>query len=336
MADANAWLSQTWDRQTLRWDYYVNLFDVNNTAGPTTWCNTRTRRSRPIGRRIVDPISNWAIGPSDQVGFPITATDPDGDRLAFRLEAPVPAGAAVTPEGSFSWQPGAVPVPSTNRITVTVTDNGMPALSDSRGFTVLVRLASTNQAPVLALSTNLLVYAEESGPLAVDALARVTDEDTAVFDGGRLTVAVIEGRTDGKRFGLAAPSETQTNIIVTAENVVLYREVRSERSRRAIRIRTCWRWISTPTRAGSGAGGSTGGDVREHRGARVFARSRGPVRSERWRRGVSAPVDLAVAIVAVNHAPMAVNDEAATTADVPIALMISKLNGNDTDADGDL
>lgn len=43
--------------------------------------------------------------------------------------------------------------------------------------------------------------------------------------------------------------------------------------------------------------------------------------------GVSAPVDLAVEIWPVNHAPVAVNDQAATTADVPIPLLISKLGG---------
>jgi len=49
----------------------------------------------------------------------------------------------------------------------------------------------------------------------------------------------------------------------------------------------------------------------------------------------SAPVDLAVEVQPVNHAPVAANDEAATTADVPVPLLIAKLVGNDSDADGD-
>jgi hypothetical protein len=51
--------------------------------------------------------------------------------------------------------------------------------------------------------------------------------------------------------------------------------------------------------------------------------------------GLSAPVDLSVEVWPSNHAPVAVDDEAATTADVPIGLRLSKLVGNDTDADGD-
>jgi hypothetical protein len=46
-------------------------------------------------------------------------------------------------------------------------------------------------------------------------------------------------------------------------------------------------------------------------------------------------VELTVDVRPFNRAPVAVNDEAATTADVPIALPIRKLVGNDTEPDGD-
>lgn len=107
----------------------------------------------------IDPISNWAIGPGDYLSFPITATDLDTDRLAFRLESPAPSGAQVTLEGMFSWQPSA---------------------------------------------------------------AQVQDEDTPVLNGGRLTVAVIEGSTPDDALGLEEPSETQTNITLAADQTVVY------------------------------------------------------------------------------------------------------------------
>jgi hypothetical protein len=43
-----------------------------------------------------------------------------------------------TSSGVFTWTPGAQQTPSTNAITVRVTDSGVPPLSASRIFTVFV------------------------------------------------------------------------------------------------------------------------------------------------------------------------------------------------------
>src|SRR2546425_9670764 len=52
--------------------------------------------------------------------------------------------------GVLSWTPTEAQGPSTNVITVRVTDNG--ALSDSKGFTVVVD--EVNSAPVLTVPAN--------------------------------------------------------------------------------------------------------------------------------------------------------------------------------------
>ncbi|MCP5523219.1 MAG: Ig-like domain-containing protein [Verrucomicrobiales bacterium] len=332
----NAWLSQTWDRDALKWDYFVNVFDVNNTTGADYILDYKDAPGRTNRPPSLDPLSNWAIGPEDHLSFPITATDLDGDRLGFELVPPAPVGASVTPEGEFSWQPGQVPVPSTNRMTVKVTDNGLPALSDSRGFTVVVRDPTASEPPVLLLSTNLLAYAEQNGPVLVDPLVEVTDEDTPVWDQGRLTVAVIEGGTAEDTLALAAPSESQTNLVLTAENVVEYQTV-PVGTLGIVAGETNVLTVDFNSNA-------TIEIVQEVVRAVTFENT--AIRGESPQRviqfnlddgegGVSAPVDLDVDIWPLNHAPLAEDDEAATTADVPIALLIPKLVGNDSDADDD-
>src|SRR5213078_1131652 len=69
-----------------------------------------------------------------------TATDPDlpANTLTFSLVSP-PAGMSIDPSsGVLTWTPTETQGPSTNVISVKVTDNGTPALSDSKKFTVTI------------------------------------------------------------------------------------------------------------------------------------------------------------------------------------------------------
>ncbi len=332
----NAWLSQTWDRTALIWNYYVNVFDVNNTAGAGYLLQYKDAPQQTNRPPRIDPLSNWTIGLADRLSFPITATDPDGDRLAFRLESPAPTEASVTPEGTFSWEPGLGAAPSTNRITVSVTDNGMPALSDRRAFTLVVRDPSASEPPMLALSTNLLAYLELSGFVRLDPLAQVTDADTPVLSGGRLTVAVIEGRTAADALTLADPGRAQTNITVTAENVVEYRSV-PVGTLSLENTETNFLAVDFNANATLEAVQEV---VRTVAFRNTAVRGVSPDRVIQWtlsdgEGGLSAPVDLALEVWPVNHAPVAVSDSATTMADTPIALLIAKLVGNDSDPDGD-
>jgi hypothetical protein len=73
-----------------------------------------------------------------------TATDPDlpANTLKFSLEPGAPAGASINAtNGVFTWTPTEAQGPSTNLITVRVTDDGSPPSSDSRSFTVVVVVA---------------------------------------------------------------------------------------------------------------------------------------------------------------------------------------------------
>ncbi len=62
------------------------------------------------------------------------------DQLAYSLDAGAPAGIHLNnTNGLFFWAPSRANAASTNSITVRVTDDGAPALSGTRSFTVVVK-----------------------------------------------------------------------------------------------------------------------------------------------------------------------------------------------------
>src|SRR5436309_1460357 len=83
-----------------------------------------------------------------------TASDSDlpANVLTFSLVS-APAGVNLDPSsGVLTWTPTEAQGPSTNLITVKVTDNGVPQSSDTKSFTVVV--SEANSAPVLTVATD--------------------------------------------------------------------------------------------------------------------------------------------------------------------------------------
>jgi hypothetical protein len=89
---------------------------------------------------VLSPIANQTVSVLGTLSFAATATDPDipTNRLSFTLDPGAPAGARIGRDGRFSWTPSRAQALSTNPITIRVTDNGVPTLSDTRTFTVTV------------------------------------------------------------------------------------------------------------------------------------------------------------------------------------------------------
>ena len=84
--------------------------------------------------------------------------------LSFELVTGAPAGAAVdAASGQFSWTPSEAQGPGVYDITVRVSDNGVPSMSDTETFTVIV--AEVNNPPVLDPLENRTV--SESNTLTV-------------------------------------------------------------------------------------------------------------------------------------------------------------------------
>ena len=94
-------------------------------------------------------VGNKTVAELATLAFTATATDPDaGNALTFSLDAGAPAGATIGgASGAFSWTPTEAQGPGSFPITVRVTDNGSPALSDFEAITVSV--TEVNVAPVV-------------------------------------------------------------------------------------------------------------------------------------------------------------------------------------------
>src|SRR5207249_1596014 len=117
--------------------------------------------------------SNQTIAELSTLVVTNTATDADlpANTLTFSLVSG-PAGVSVNPTtGVLTWSPTEAQGPSTNVITVKVTDNGAPALSDSKSFTVVVTEA--NSAPVLTVPANQTIA--ELSTLVVTNTATAAD-----------------------------------------------------------------------------------------------------------------------------------------------------------------
>ena len=104
----------------------------------------------PVLTHIPDKIINQG----SLLTFTNVATDVDvGDRLAFTVEGS-PAGASLTTNGVFTWTPAANQSPSTNAMTVRVTDNGQsgsPLTNDFKSVSQLFKVVvnPTNTPPRL-------------------------------------------------------------------------------------------------------------------------------------------------------------------------------------------
>ncbi|MEI7730395.1 MAG: lamin tail domain-containing protein [Verrucomicrobiota bacterium] len=143
----------------------------------------------PNSPPVISPIDAQYINENALWTFAVPATDPDlpAQVLTYGLLA-VPTGVTInTNSGILSWTPTETQGPSTNSITVMVTDNGVPALSATQAFTVVVH--EVNQAPTLALITNIVM--DELTTLWVTNHA--TDAD---WPANNLTFRLLSGPTN--------------------------------------------------------------------------------------------------------------------------------------------
>jgi len=138
---------------------------------------------------VLAPIGNKSGTVGVLVAFSATATDADlpANVLRFSLDAGAPAGATISSSGSFAWTP-ACGQNGTFPVTIRVTDNGVPPLSDFEGITIAVNAAG-NPPPVLATIGNKTV--NEGSLLSFTATA--TDPDA----GAVLTFSLDPGAPIG-------------------------------------------------------------------------------------------------------------------------------------------
>jgi hypothetical protein len=119
-------------------------------AGATFTVIVREVNSSPV----LPLIADQTVNEGGLLVFTVPAGDPDipTQALFFSLAQGSPAGARVTTDGLFTWEPRPSQVLTTNRLTVIVTDG---SLSATQSFTVVV--LEVNLAPTLAAITNRTV-----------------------------------------------------------------------------------------------------------------------------------------------------------------------------------
>lgn len=108
--------------------------NANTTPAEVTWFYQAPNRAPALA-----PIPDRIVGPLTALVFTNSATDPDfpPNKLRFALGPGAPSGASIDPDtGVFFWVPSREQAPGTYRITVVVTDDGLPPLIDSTSFTV--------------------------------------------------------------------------------------------------------------------------------------------------------------------------------------------------------
>ncbi len=109
--------------------------------------------------------------------YQIVAFDADGDDLSFLLdETSLARGLSITDAGLIGWTPSNADV-GQHQVTITVTDNGVPRLSASQQFTIVV--ANVNDTPVITSTPN---SAASQGQLyTYQVSASDPDNDTLSF-----------------------------------------------------------------------------------------------------------------------------------------------------------
>lgn len=99
---------------------------------------------------LLSPIADKSIIAGNQLVITNAARDADtpAQTLTFSLDPGAPANAAIQADsGLFTWTPDLAKAGTTNQITIRVTDNGTPPLSDSKSFNIVV--LKPNAAPTL-------------------------------------------------------------------------------------------------------------------------------------------------------------------------------------------
>jgi hypothetical protein len=122
------------------------------------------------------PLTNQTVFASTLLTFTATATDADQppQLLTFALETNAPAGASITTNGVFTWTPSSAQAPSTNSITVRVSDNGVPRLSDTTTFVITVTQTNTVTLALQWAASLHGSFADETNAVVDTVLKTVT------------------------------------------------------------------------------------------------------------------------------------------------------------------
>ncbi|GAF78674.1 unnamed protein product, partial [marine sediment metagenome] len=146
---------------------------------------------------VLDPIGDKSVDEGSELSFTATATDADipANELTFSLGVGAPAGAGIDPAtGEFTWTPTEAQGPGTYPVTIRVTDDGTPNLSDDETITVTVN--EVNNAPTVVDPIDDVVVDEDTSLTAIHIPSVFDDIDIPQGDSLTYTFSVSTGVSD--------------------------------------------------------------------------------------------------------------------------------------------
>jgi hypothetical protein len=131
---------------------------------------------------VLATIGNRSVDENAALSFTLSATDMDGDTLSYTASN-LPTGAAFDAgSATFSWTPDYDQAGAHTAVVFTVTDSGLPNLSDSETITITVN--NVNRAPVLGPIGDRTV--DEASPLSFTVAASDGDGDALTYSASNL------------------------------------------------------------------------------------------------------------------------------------------------------
>jgi hypothetical protein len=189
---------------------YIAEDAFGHTGLATAFITVRSINDAPV----LDPIGDRMVDEEQTLQFTVTASDANdlpADNLTLSVSG-LPAGATFDSQtGLFQWTPSEAQQGS-YQVTFTVTDDGVPALSDSEQITITVN--EVNEPPVAvddSATTN------EGTSVTVDVIANDTDPDGDVLS-LQVRSAILISATDdqtGDPIAITDASVTQSGNEVT-------------------------------------------------------------------------------------------------------------------------
>src|SRR5262249_17989809 len=182
---------------------------TDNGSPPLSATNSFTVIVNQVNRApVLTVATNQTINELTTLVVTNTVTDPDlpANKFTFELLSG-PAGATLDPNtGVLTWRPSESQGPGTNLITVKVTDNGVPPLSDTNSFTVVV---NEGNSPPTFLDMTSELRIDELSLLVLDN--PVNDPDLPANTLTWSLVSAPEGMTIIPWFGIViwSPTEAQ-------------------------------------------------------------------------------------------------------------------------------
>jgi hypothetical protein len=162
---------------------YISVIATDNGQPPLTATGTvKVILLQIANPPALAPIANYTIFEAVLLTVTNSATDNNlpPRPLTFSLGAGAPANATIDPvTGTFQWRPTAAQAHSTNVISVIVKDNGIPPLSATQQFTVIVQTVAYEYALSLG-STNVLVGGTSSVPVMLNTSLSLSNITTFV------------------------------------------------------------------------------------------------------------------------------------------------------------